>query len=214
VFFKSQPNAWRPKLILASASPRRLQLLQQIGIEPDRIIPAEVDETPKLAERPIRLAERLALEKAAAARKVAREDSEFGEAFIVAADTVVALGRSVLPKAELLEEAAACLRRLSGRNHRVYTGIAIVTPKGAVRSRVVESRLRFKHLSKDEIESYLASGEWRGKAGGYAVQGLAGSFVIKLAGSYSSVVGLPVYETAAMLAGEGYPLHFGWRNSA
>jgi septum formation protein len=214
VFLKGKTPAWRPKLILASASPRRLQLLQQIGIEPDRVIPAEIDETPRLAERPIRLAERLAAEKAAAARKIAREDEEMRDAFVIAADTVVAIGRSVLPKAEFLEEAATSLRRLSGRNHRVYTGVAIITPKGATRQRVVESRLRFKHLSREEIESYLASGEWRGKAGGYGIQGLAGSFVVKLVGSYSAVVGLPVYETAAMLTGEGYPLLFGWRNSA
>jgi septum formation protein len=214
VFSKSKTPAWRPKLVLASASPRRLQLLQQIGIEPDRIIPAEIDETPRLAERPIRLAERLAGQKAIAARAVAKEISELSEAYILAADTVVAIGRSVLPKAEFLEEAATCLRRLSGRNHRVYTGIGLITPKGATRVRVVESRLRFKHLSREEIESYLASGEWRGKAGGYAIQGLAGAFVIKLSGSFSAVVGLPVYETAAMLTGEGYPLYFGWRNSA
>ncbi len=214
MFFKSQPAAWRPKLILASGSPRRLQLLQQIGIEPDKIIPAEVDEAAARGERPRLLAERLANEKAVAARKIAKQDSELDGSFIIAADTVVAMGRSILPKAELLEEAATCLRRLSGRNHRVYTGVTIITPKGAARSRVVETRLRFKHLSNDEMESYLASGEWRGKAGGYAIQGLAGSFVLKLVGSYSSVVGLPVYETAAMLAGEGYPLHFGWRNSA
>jgi septum formation protein len=214
VFSKSKTPAWRPKLILASASPRRLQLLQQIGIEPDRVIPTDLDETPKLAERPIRLAERLAAEKAVAARKIARQDEELGEAYVLAADTVVAIGRSILPKAEFLEEAATSLRRLSGRNHRVYTGIAIITPKGATRLRVVESRLRFKHLSREEIESYLASGEWKGKAGGYAIQGLAGAFVIKLVGSHSAVVGLPVYETAAMLSGEGYPLLFGWRNSA
>jgi septum formation protein len=214
LFFKTQPAAWRPKLILASASPRRLQLLQQIGIEPDAVIPAEIDETPKLAERPIRLAERLSAEKAAAARVVAKQSEELAGAFVISADTVVALGRSILPKAESLEQAATCLRRLSGRNHKVFTGIAIMTPKGAIRSRVVETKIRFKHLSKDEMESYLASGEWQGKAGGYAIQGLAGSFVIKLIGSYSSVVGLPVYETASILAGEGYPLHFGWRNSA
>jgi septum formation protein len=214
VFFKSQPAGWRPKVILASASPRRLQLLQQIGIEPDHVIAAEIDETPKLTERPIRLAERLASEKAAAAAKAAKLDDDLAGAFVIAADTVVSLGRSVLPKAEYLDDAATCMRRLSGRNHRVYTAVSILTPKGAERLRVVESRVRFKHLSKEEIDSYLASGEWKGKAGGYAIQGLAGSFVIKLIGSYSGVVGLPVYETAALLIGEGFPLHFGWRNSA
>jgi septum formation protein len=214
VLFRSAPAAWRPKLVLASASPRRLQLLQQIGIEPDRIIPAEIDETPKTGERPHHLAERLAIAKAEIAEAAAKQDGELERPFIVAAETVVSIGRSVLPKAELVDEALQCLRRLSGRNHRVHTGLCVVTPKGARRSRIVEARLRFKHLSREEIDSYLASGEWRGKAGGYAIQGLAGAFAIKLVGSYSCVVGLPVYETAAMLTGEGYPLHFGWRTIA
>ena len=118
---------------------------------------------------------------------------------------MVGVGRRCLPKAELIEEAATCLRLLSGRSHRVYTGLALVTPKGHIRQRLVETRVRFKRLSREDIESYLASGEWRGKAGGYAVQGLAGGFVVKLVGSYSNVVGLPLYETMALLPAEGYP---------
>jgi septum formation protein len=204
----------RPKLVLASGSPRRLSLLNQIGIEPDSLIPAEVDEIPKRGELPRVLATRLAREKAEATLNTIRADDDLRGAFVVAADTVVAVGRRVLPKAELLDEAAQCLRLLSGRSHRVYTGVCIVTPKESFRTRLVETRVRFKRLSKDDLEAYLASGEWRGKAGGYAVQGLAGAFVIKLIGSYTNVVGLPLYETAALLGGEGYPVHFGWLNTA
>jgi len=120
----------------------------------------------------------------------------------------VAVGRRILPKAETMEEASMCLRLLSGRSHRVYTGVTVITPSGAMRKRLVETRLRFKRLSNREIESYLASAEWRDKAGGYAIQGIAGAFVIKLTGSYSAVVGLPLNETVSLLAGEGYPVHF------
>ena len=133
-------------------------------------------------------------------------------AFILAADTVVCVGRRILPKCELIDEAGACLRLLSGRAHRVYTGVSLITPKGAERRKLVETRLRFKRLSSQEIEAYLASGEWRGKAGGYAIQGLAGTFPVKLIGSYTSVVGLPIYETMALLVGEGYPAHLSWLN--
>ena len=126
---------------------------------------------------------------------------------------MVAVGRRILPKAELLDEAAQCLRLLSGRNHRVYSGVCVVTPKEAFRQRLIESRVRFKRLTQEDLEAYLASGEWRGKAGGYAVQGLAGAFVVKIVGSYTNVVGLPLYETLALLAGEGYPVHFGWLNA-
>ena len=142
-----------------------------------------------------------------------RLDEELAGAYILAADTVVAVGRRILPKAELLDEAAQCLRLLSGRNHRVYTGVCLVTPKQAFRQRLVETRVRFKRLSDDDIEAYLASGEWRGKAGGYAAQGIAGAFIIKIVGSYSNVVGLPLYETMSLLSGEGYPIHFGWLNA-
>jgi len=200
----------RPKLVLASGSPRRLGLRNQGGIEPDQLLPAEVDEVPLKGELPRALATRLARIKAEAALEGIRRSDEWRGSFIVAADTVVAVGRRILPKAELLDEAAQCLRLLSGRNHRVYSGVCVVTPKEAFRQRLVETRVRFKRLSQDDLEAYLASGEWRGKAGGYAIQGLAGSFVVKIVGSYSNVVGLPLYETLALLSGEGYPVHFGW----
>jgi septum formation protein len=140
-------------------------------------------------------------------------DDELRGAFILAADTVVAVGRRILPKAELLDEAAQCLRLLSGRNHRVYTAICLVTPKEAFRQRLVETRVRFKRLTEEDIEAYLASGEWRGKAGGYAAQGIAGTFMVKIVGSYTNVVGLPLYEVMTLLGGEGYPVRFGWLNA-
>ncbi|MCC7348021.1 MAG: Maf-like protein [Variibacter sp.] len=200
----------RPKLILASGSPRRLALLNQAGIEPDSLLPAEVDELPRKGELPRVLATRLARAKAEAAFNVARSEEELQGAYIVAADTVVAVGRRILPKAELMDEAAQCLRLLSGRSHRVYTSVCLVTPKGAFRQRLVETRVRFKRLSKEDLQAYLDSGEWRGKAGGYAIQGLAGTFVVKLVGSYTNVVGLPLYETVSLLAGEGFPTQAGW----
>jgi septum formation protein len=205
---------WRQSLILASGSPRRLALLQQVGIEPRLIIPAEIDETPGRFEAPRVLASRLARSKAEAAIKITRHDPALHESFILAADTVVAVGRRILPKTELVDEAAACLRLLSGRSHRVYTGVAVVTPKGAIRERLVETRVRFKRLSKEDLESYLASGEWRGKAGGYAIQGIAGSFVAKIVGSYPNVVGLPLYEVISVLGGEGFPVHLNWLKHA
>ncbi len=203
----------RPKLVLASGSPRRLGLLNQAGIEPDMLIPSDIDEMPTKGELPRACATRLAREKAEFALAAVRRSDELRGAFVIAADTVVAVGRRILPKTELLDEAAQCLRLLSGRNHRVYTGVCLVTPKEAFRQRLIESRVRFKRLSKDDLEAYLASGEWRGKAGGYAIQGLAGAFVVKLVGSYSNVVGLPLYETTTLLDGEGYPVHFGWLNA-
>ena len=203
----------RPKLVLASGSPRRLGLLNQAGIEPDSLKPTEVDEIPKRGELPRALATRLARAKADSALEAVRLDEELRGAYVVAADTVVAVGRRVLPKAETLDEAAQCLRLLSGRNHRVYTGVCLVTPKESFRQRLVETRVRFKRITKEDLEAYLASGEWRGKAGGYAVQGLAGTFVVKIVGSYTNVVGLPLYETMSLLGGERYPLHFGWLNA-
>lgn len=202
----------RPKLVLASGSPRRLQLLQQAGIEPDLLSPVNADETPSKGEAPRSLAKRLAKQKAAQALENAARTQELQGSYILAADTVVALGRRILPKAEMLDQAAECLRLLSGRSHRVYTGVSLVTPKGAQRHRLVETRVRFKRLTHEEMEAYLASGEWRGKAGGYAIQGLAGAFVLKLVGSYTNVVGLPLYETVALLTGEGYPVHYNWLN--
>ena len=202
----------RMKLILASGSPRRLQLLQQAGIEPDNLCPVNADETPHKSEAPRTLAKRLAREKAELAMENISRSPELQGSMVIAADTVVALGRRILPKAEMLDEASTNLRLLSGRSHRVYTGITLITAKGALRHRLVETRVRFKRLSREEIEAYLASGEWRGKAGGYAIQGIAWSFVVKLVGSYTNVVGLPLYETVQLLVGEGYPVHFNWIN--
>ncbi len=206
--------ATRPELILASASPRRLALLNQIGIEPEHLVPAHIDETPEKNELPRKLAQRLADQKALAAQHKAKTAGIADNALVLAGDTVVAVGRRILPKAETMEEANDCLRMLSGRNHRVFTALAMLTPSGGIRRRLVETRLRFKRLSNKEIESYLASAEWRDKAGGYAIQGIAGAFVIKLVGSYSAVVGLPLNETVSLLAGEGYPVHFNWLNAA
>jgi septum formation protein len=214
LLFRSDPAPWRPRFVLASASPRRLQLLQQIGIEPDALLPSEIDETPEAGERPRVLAERLATRKLAVAARAVRADADLKGAFVLSADTVVSIGRSVFPKAERIDEANLCLRRLSGRSHRVQTCVAVQSASGASRTRLVETKVRFKRLSNAEIEAYLASGEWRGKAGGYAVQGLAGAFVVKLVGSYTNVVGLPLYETASLLTGLGYPLHFGWTSLA
>ena len=203
----------RPKLVLASGSPRRLALINQAGIEPDTLLPADIDEVPRKGELPRACANRLARAKAEAALANVRKNDELKGAYVLAADTVVAVGRRILPKAELLDEAAQCLRLLSGRNHRVYTAICLVTPKESFRQRLVETRVRFKRLSEQDIEAYLASGEWRGKAGGYAAQGLAGTFIVKLVGSYSNVVGLPLYETVTLLEGEGYAVHLGWLNA-
>jgi septum formation protein len=203
--------AIRPRLVLASGSPRRLTLLGQIGVEPDAIIPADVDETPERGEAPRVLAHRLAAEKANIAAGYAARREDVGPALVLGADTVVCVGRRILPKCEILDEAEDCLRLLSGRAHRVYTSLALLTPSGGKRHRLVETRVRFKRLSREELGAYLASGEWRGKAGGYAIQGLAGAFVVRLIGSYSSVVGLPLAETAALLVGEGYPITAQWR---
>ena len=204
----------RPKLVLASGSPRRVTLVNQAGIEPDALRPTNIDETPKRGELPRACANRLARAKADAALELVRDDEELNGSYVLAADTVVAVGRRILPKAELLDEAAQCLRLLSGRNHRVHTGVCLVTPNEAYRQRLVETRVRFKRLSEDDIEAYLASGEWRGKAGGYAAQGIAGSFIVKIIGSYSNVVGLPLYEVTTLLSGEGYPVRFGWISGA
>jgi septum formation protein len=200
----------RPRLVLASGSPRRLALLAQIGVEPDAVIPADIEETPGRNESPRALAQRLSAEKADIAAEIAGKRPDVGRAIVLAADTVVCVGRRILPKCEILDEADACLRLLSGRAHRVYPGLALGTPSGARRRRLVETRVRFKRLSRDELAAYLASGEWRGKAGGYAIQGFAGAFVVRLIGSYSSVVGLPLAETAALLGAEGYAPTRGW----
>jgi septum formation protein len=188
------------RLVLASASPRRLDLLRQIGLQPDAVEAAEVDETPLKDETPRLLATRLA---AAKADRVAVRNAG---SHVLGADTVVALGRRVLPKAESQAEVRECLELLSGRAHRVLTGICAIGPDGRRVGRLVESRLHFKRLTPGEVEGYVGCGEGLGKAGGYAIQGRAGAFVIALQGSYSGVVGLPLYEVTNLLSGLGYRL--------
>lgn len=186
-------------LVLASASPRRVDLLAQIGIVPSAIDPADIDETPLKDELPRPHAERLARAKAFAV--AARHPG----AFVLAADTVVGVGRRILPKAEDEATARRCLDLLSGRRHRVYGGVSVIAPSGQQISRVVETVVTFGRLSAEEHAAYLASGEWHGKAGGYAIQGRAARLVKALSGSYSNVVGLPLYETARLLGGLGFP---------
>jgi septum formation protein len=186
-------RAPNPPLVLASASPRRLDLLRQVGLEPAEIDPADIDETPRRRELPRAHALRLAEAKLAAVAP------RHPDAIVLAADSVVACGRRILPKAEHEAEARACLALLSGRRHRVLGGVAVRGPDGRVRSRLVETAVRFKRLEAAEIDDYLASGEWRGKAGGYAIQGRAARFVAFVSGSYSNVVGLPLFETLALL---------------
>jgi septum formation protein len=188
----------RARLILASASPRRVDLLAQVGIVPDAVDPADIDETPLPRELPRQHAERLAAAKAHAV--AARHPG----AFVLAADTVVGVGRRILPKAEDEATARACLDLLSGRRHRVYGGIALVCPDGTLRRRTVMTMVAFKRLSRAETDAYLAGGEWRGKAGGYAVQGAAAAFVPAINGSYSNVVGLALCETVGLLHGNGF----------
>ena len=187
-------------LVLASASPRRLELLRQIGVTPDRIEPADIDETPLRDETPRLAAMRLAREKALAIGPRA------ADAYVLAADTVVAVGRRILPKAETQDEARACLALLSGRAHKVLTAVAVLGPDGRIAARLSETRVHFKRLTPNETAAYLAGVEWRGKAGGYAIQGAAGGFVMALQGSYTGVVGLPLYETRCVLEGLGYGL--------
>jgi septum formation protein len=182
-------------LILASASPRRLDLLRQIGVVPDRVTSPDIDETPLPDELPRALALRLARAKAAAAASP--------DGFVLAADTVVAAGRRILPKAEDEAAARACLDLLSGRRHRVFSAVVLRGPDGKGGERVVESAVTFMRLTDAQKRAYLASGEWRGKAGGYAIQGSAAAFIRFLSGSYSGVVGLPLFETAQLLRGHG-----------
>lgn len=185
-------------LVLASASPRRLDLLAQVALRPDIVDPADIDETPVGDELPPQHAARLA--EAKAREGAARHPHHF----VLGADTVVACGRRILPKALDAQTARRCLGLLSGRRHRVYGGVALVTPDGKLGRRLVMTSIVFKRLTEDEIETYLASGEWEGKAGGYAIQGLAARFVKELHGSYTNVVGLPIYETVQLLAGHGF----------
>jgi len=188
----------RTPLILASASPRRLALLAQIGITPDAVSPTDIDETPHKAEQPRLHAQRLARAKAQAA---ARPD-----AFVLAADTVVAVGRRILPKAETEEQARICLALLSGRRHTVLTAVVLHAPDGRRAERLAETTVAFARLTPPQIAAYLATGEWRGKAGGYAIQGAAAAHIRFLSGSHSNVVGLPLFETAQLLRGLGFPL--------
>ena len=187
-----------PPLVLASASPRRLELLRQVGLVPDCIDPADIDETPRHGELPPAHAMRLAQEKARAV--IPRHPG----AYVLAADTVVACGRRILPKTEDEASARRCLELLSGRRHRVHGGVTVVGPDGRLVSRRVDSQVAFKRLSEAEIWAYLRSCEWRGKAGGYAIQGRAAALIRWVSGSYSNVVGLPLFETVQLLAGRGY----------
>lgn len=191
-------NKKTSRLVLASASPRRLDLLEQIGLKPDEVLPADIDETEELGELPKAVAVRLATEKALKIHETVTD------AYILAADTVVACGRKILPKGETEKDAYDCLKLLSGRRHRIYGGISIITPEGKQTSRCVETMVQFKSLSDSEIEAYVRSGEWEGKAGAYAIQGLAAAFVKKINGSYSNIVGLSCYDTLAMLKGLGF----------
>ena len=200
----------RGQLILASASPRRLALLEQVGIIPNALRPATIDETPAKAEMPRTLVNRLALAQAEAARKIVRQETDLSGAYILSADTVVAIGRRVLSKPETAEEAAASLYHLSARSHRVYTTICLITPEDKMRSRLVETRVKFARLTREDINAYLATGEWRDKAGGYAIQGFAAAFITGIKGSYTNVVGLPLRETVNLLRGEKYPVYFNW----
>lgn len=200
----------RAKLVLASGSPRRLALLAQVGITPDLLSPSAVDETPGRTEMPRSLVKRLARAKAQAAAESHQVAALEGSPYILSADTVVAIGRRILGKPDNMEEAGIFLKKLSGRSHRVFTSICLVSPSGGYRQKTVETRVRFKRLTRQDLEGYLASGEWRDKAGGYAIQGRAEAFVQKLSGSYSNVVGLPLHETIALLQNAGYPVYFNW----
>jgi len=186
------------RLVLASASPRRLDLLAQIGVRPDLVAAADLDETPLADETPRLLALRLAKAKAGAVAAL------HSGAFVLAADTVVAVGRRILPKAETDDEVRQCLTLMSGRAHKVLTGVCVMGPDGRVAARLSETRLHMKRLTSREIDAYVACGEGLGKAGGYGIQGRAGAFIMALEGSYTGVVGLPVYETVNLLTGLGY----------
>jgi len=190
-------RATTPRLVLASASPRRLDLLAQIGVTPDSVHPADINEDPIPGELPKAHALRLAIEKGQAVQPL-----HPGQ-IILSSDTVVGVGRRILPKTEDRDTAEQCLRLMSGRAHRVFTGVAVIDADRVLRHRVSETRLKMKRLSETEIQDYLDSGEWDGKAGGYGIQGRAGTFISHLSGSYTGVVGLPVFETQALLKASG-----------
>lgn len=187
----------QPQLVLASASPRRLDLLTQIGVQPDLVSAAELDETPQKGELPAAYARRIALAKAQAV-------GAGHDGLILAGDTVVACGRRILPKAETADSASACLRLLSGRNHRVYGGIALITADQKLLVRVVCSKVRFRRLNAADIDACIAAGDWQGKAGGYAIQGFAARYIRYIDGSYSNIVGFSLYDVAALLDTAGY----------
>jgi len=186
------------RLILASQSPRRLELLARLGVTPDAVVPADIDETPLKGELPVPYARRMAAAKAAAVAAPG--------ALVLAADTVVAAGRRILPKTESEAEARAALSLLAGRRHRVHSALTLIDGEGRARHRLSSSIVTFKPLSAAELDAYLAGGEWRGKAGGYAIQGRAEALVRALSGSFSGVIGLPLFETRALLRAAGYPL--------
>ena len=188
------------QLVLASASPRRRELLTQIGLSPT-IMVADIDETPQKREKPQPYALRMASEKVL---KVRDQNAETVNHFVLAGDTVVACGQRILPKTEDEASARACLALLSGRRHRVYGGIALISPNGNLRTRLVTSTVRFRLLGQNDIDSYIATGEWHGKAGGYAIQGIAALFVQQISGSYSNIVGFSLFDVAAMLGGQGF----------
>ena len=204
------PVDLRPRLILASASPRRCDLLARIGLVPDAIDPADIDELPHKRETPRALSIRLAKEKAQRALEMPLVKELGPNAFVLAADTVVGLGRRILPKAETVDQARDCLSLLSGRSHYVYSSLCLISPGNRVSSRCVETKVRFKRLSREDVDSYMACGEWRGKAGAYAIQGRAEAFVRLITGSYSGVMGLPLHETVQLLEGAGYPVFHSW----
>ena len=187
-----------PELILASASPRRRELLARLDVQPARVAPADIDETPRKGELPRPYVQRMAREKALAVQS--------DDGFVLAGDTVVAAGRRILPKAEDEATARECLKLLSGRRHRVFSAIALAAPDGSVRERMSETIVRFKVLSAQEIDAYIAGGEWHGKAGGYAIQGHAEALIAWIQGSHSGVVGLPLFETRALLKAAGFPV--------
>jgi septum formation protein len=202
----------RAKLILASASPRRLALLERIGLQPDLLNPADVDETPLRGETPRRLALRLALAKAEKAKASPQVRALEPGTFVIGADTVVGLGRRILPKATTRQEAEECLALLSGRSHWVYSAVSLIGPDGKANTKCNETKVRFKRLSREDIETYLDCEEWRDKAGGYAIQGRAEAFVRYLSGSHSAVIGLPLHETVSLLQGANFPVYHMWKS--
>ena len=185
------------KLILASASPRRVKLLGQIGVKPSLIIAANIEEIAQKAERPSDFAKRMAFTKATQVSNSNRDK------YVLAADTVVATGRTIFPKAETEDDVREFMTRLGGRNHRVYGGVCLIKPGGGVLQRLIETRVFMRKLSNDELSSYIAFGDWKGKAGGYAIQGKAAQYIKKISGSYSNVVGLDIYTTSKLLRGCG-----------